>query len=77
MGLIRAEDLPKPEEKLEIFRATIETLMSAGYVFIGMDHFAKPEDEMAMRSKRKNFTETSKGIQLMRVLTFMLLEFLL
>jgi len=61
MGLIRAEDLPKPEEKLEIFRATIETLMSAGYVFIGMDHFAKPEDEMAIALEEKKLYRNFQG----------------
>ena len=45
---IRAEDLPSPETKLAILQSTIERLLAAGYVYIGMDHFAKPDDELAL-----------------------------
>ena len=45
---INAEDLPSPAEKLDILHLTIEKLTGAGYVFIGMDHFAKPDDELAI-----------------------------
>lgn len=38
--------LPEPSEKLDIFQMTIEELTEGGYVFIGMDHFAKPDDEL-------------------------------
>ncbi|GLP95419.1 oxygen-independent coproporphyrinogen III oxidase [Paraferrimonas sedimenticola] len=41
------EHLPSPQQKLEILRQTIETLTGAGYQFIGMDHFAKPDDTLA------------------------------
>jgi oxygen-independent coproporphyrinogen-3 oxidase len=44
---IRAEDLPPPAEKLAILGRTIEKLTGAGYVYIGMDHFARPGDELA------------------------------
>jgi len=44
---IRAEDLPAPSAKLEILQLTIERLTGAGYVYIGMDHFARPDDELA------------------------------
>ncbi len=40
-------DLPKAEEKLHILKQAIETLTAAGYRYIGMDHFAKPDDELA------------------------------
>ena len=43
---IDAEDLPPPEEKLDILKMAIEKLSDAGYVYIGMDHFAKPDDEL-------------------------------
>ena len=43
---INAEDLPPPEEKLDILKMAIEKLSDAGYVYIGMDHFAKPDDEL-------------------------------
>lgn len=45
-ALICAEDLPTAEEKLEILHRSIDTLEAAGYIYIGMDHFAKPEDEL-------------------------------
>jgi oxygen-independent coproporphyrinogen-3 oxidase len=44
---INAEDLPSPQEKLDILQMTIELLTGAGYVYIGMDHFARPNDELA------------------------------
>ncbi len=44
---INEEDLPSPQEKLDILKMTIERLTAAGYVFIGMDHFARPDDELA------------------------------
>ena len=44
---INAADLPSPETKLDILQRTIDKLLDAGYVYIGMDHFAKPEDELA------------------------------
>ncbi|MCW8845485.1 MAG: oxygen-independent coproporphyrinogen III oxidase, partial [Gammaproteobacteria bacterium] len=38
--LVNEDELPSPEVKLEILRRTIERLTGAGYVYIGMDHFA-------------------------------------
>ncbi|MEJ2609621.1 MAG: oxygen-independent coproporphyrinogen III oxidase [Candidatus Thiodiazotropha sp.] len=43
---INEEALPSPQEKLDILQMTIEKLSSAGYIYIGMDHFAKPDDEL-------------------------------
>ncbi|NQY21768.1 MAG: oxygen-independent coproporphyrinogen III oxidase [Campylobacteraceae bacterium] len=37
---------PKPEEKLEMLKDTIDFFTSHGYKMVGMDHFAKPEDEL-------------------------------
>lgn len=45
---IRAEDLPSAETKLAILQNSINRLLDAGYVYIGMDHFAKPDDELAI-----------------------------
>ncbi len=44
---IDANALPIPATKLEILKLVIERLTGAGYVYIGMDHFAKPNDELA------------------------------
>ncbi len=61
MALIHAEDLPLPEEKLEILKMTIEKLTSAGYVFIGMDHFAKPDDELSIALNEKKLYRNFQG----------------
>ena len=44
--LIRPEDMPPPERKLELLELTIKRLTDAGYVYIGMDHFSLPDDEL-------------------------------
>jgi len=49
--MINAEDIPAPETKLDLLRHTIEKLCDAGYIYIGMDHFALPEDEL-VRARR-------------------------
>ncbi|MEL7286208.1 MAG: oxygen-independent coproporphyrinogen III oxidase, partial [Pseudomonadota bacterium] len=48
---IKDEDLPKAEEKMAILQDTIATLTGAGYQFIGMDHFAMPDDELAVAQR--------------------------
>lgn len=45
--LIPDDTLPKPDEKLQMLQFAIERLTKAGYVYIGMDHFALPTDELA------------------------------
>lgn len=47
-GLLDEAALPPPDEKLKILCASAGRLMDAGYVHIGMDHFAKPDDELAV-----------------------------
>ncbi len=44
--LIREEDLPSAEQKLELLGTTVEYLAQEGYEYIGMDHFALPGDEL-------------------------------
>ena len=61
MSLIHAEDLPLPEIKLEILKMTIEKLTTAGYVFIGMDHFAKPDDDLAIALREKKLYRNFQG----------------
>jgi len=59
--------LPKAAERLALFQAGVEAFVSAGYEFIGLDHFAKPNDEMAQARKsgdlHRNFMgfHTSSG----------------
>ena len=49
---IVAADLPDPEGKLALLQLAIRKLTDAGYVYIGMDHFALPDDELAVSQAR-------------------------
>jgi oxygen-independent coproporphyrinogen-3 oxidase len=44
---LKESEMPEAKEKMAILQQTIETLTDAGYQFIGMDHFALPDDELA------------------------------
>ncbi|MGF1715176.1 oxygen-independent coproporphyrinogen III oxidase [Photobacterium chitinilyticum] len=48
---INEADLPAAKEKLAILQDTIATLTGVGYQFIGMDHFALPDDELAVAQR--------------------------
>jgi oxygen-independent coproporphyrinogen-3 oxidase len=48
---IEESELPRPEVKLDILQRTIERLTSAGWLYIGMDHFARPDDELALAQR--------------------------
>ena len=45
---ISEAELPSPDAKLAILELAIEKLTGAGYLYIGMDHFARPDDELAI-----------------------------
>jgi oxygen-independent coproporphyrinogen-3 oxidase len=45
--LINNADLPNAAAKLEILHSAIDQLQAAGYLYLGMDHFVKPEDSLA------------------------------
>jgi oxygen-independent coproporphyrinogen-3 oxidase len=59
MEMIKEETLPPPDEKLNIFEFAIADLLRQGYAYIGMDHFALPDNELAIaqadKSLRRNF----------------------
>lgn len=59
--VIRLQDLPVPEEKLDILKMSTEKLTGAGYVFIGMDHFAKPDDELTLALNEKKLYRNFQG----------------
>ncbi len=61
MNLIKPEDLPTPEEKLRILEMTINKLIDAGYWYVGMDHFAKPDDELAVAQRNKTLYRNFQG----------------
>jgi oxygen-independent coproporphyrinogen-3 oxidase len=54
-------DLPSAADKLDILSDTIGRLGEAGYVFIGMDHFAKPDDELAIAQKEGKLHRNFQG----------------
>ena len=58
---MKSEDLPPPEVKLEILQRTIEQLTAAGYVYIGMDHFAKPDDDLAVAQRENKLYRNFQG----------------
>ncbi|MCW8827246.1 MAG: oxygen-independent coproporphyrinogen III oxidase [Gammaproteobacteria bacterium] len=58
---INEDDLPVPQEKLEILQMTIEKLTGAGYLYIGMDHFAKPDDELAIAQREGTLYRNFQG----------------
>lgn len=58
---ILESDLPSPDEKLKILQMTIQDLTAAGYVYIGMDHFAKPDDELAIAQKNGSLQRNFQG----------------
>ncbi len=60
-NIIPAEALPSPDERLNIFKMTIEKLMSAGYEYIGLDHFAKPDDELSIAQKNNTLYRNFQG----------------
>jgi oxygen-independent coproporphyrinogen-3 oxidase len=58
---INERDLPGADAKLQILQTAIRRLTDAGYVFIGMDHFAKPEDELAVAQRQGRLHRNFQG----------------
>ncbi|WP_084267034.1 oxygen-independent coproporphyrinogen III oxidase [Shewanella marina] len=58
---IKDEDLPRPQQKLDMLYQTIKTLTDAGYQYIGMDHFAKPDDELAKLQRSGHLHRNFQG----------------
>ena len=58
---IAAADLPPAEEKLQILTLAIGRLTRAGYLYIGMDHFAKPDDELAVAQRQGRLQRNFQG----------------
>jgi oxygen-independent coproporphyrinogen-3 oxidase len=58
--IVEAE-LPSPEIKLELMTLAIGRLTRAGYLYIGMDHFARPEDELAVAQKLGKLSRSFQG----------------
>jgi oxygen-independent coproporphyrinogen III oxidase len=58
---ISESDLPSPSEKLAILELAIDKLVGSGYVYIGMDHFAKPDDELAAAQREGRLHRNFQG----------------
>ncbi|KXB31925.1 MULTISPECIES: oxygen-independent coproporphyrinogen III oxidase [Dechloromonas] len=58
---IDEKDLPSADTKLQILALAIKKLTEAGYVFIGMDHFAKPDDELAVAQRQGRLHRNFQG----------------
>lgn len=58
---IDPDALPDPESKLTILENTANQLMGAGYAFIGMDHFAKPDDPLTRALEDRTLTRNFQG----------------
>ena len=58
---IHAQDLPDAQQKLDILRQTIQFLTTNGYDFIGMDHFARHEDELAVAQRAGQLHRNFQG----------------
>ena len=59
--LIRPQDMPPPERKLQLLELTINKLCAAGYIYIGMDHFALPDDELALAQANGTLQRNFQG----------------
>lgn len=58
---IKAEDLPSPADKLTMFGNIINALTQAGYQYVGIDHFARPDDEMAIAQRSGKLHRNFQG----------------
>ncbi len=58
---ISADDLPSPADKLAMLQSSIEQLTRAGYRYIGMDHFALPDDELAIAQEEGTLQRNFQG----------------
>jgi oxygen-independent coproporphyrinogen-3 oxidase len=59
--MINADDIPSPETKLDLLHHTIDKLCDAGYIYIGMDHFALPDDELVLARENGTLQRNFQG----------------
>ncbi len=58
---IVGEEIPAPEIKLRLLRLAAEKLVASGYVYIGMDHFALPEDSLSVAQRQGRLHRNFQG----------------
>ena len=59
--ILEKRGLPSPDEKLQMFETGLNMLTEAGYVAIGMDHYAKADDDLALALKNKTLHRNFQG----------------
>ncbi|GMV31167.1 MAG: oxygen-independent coproporphyrinogen III oxidase [Rhodanobacteraceae bacterium] len=59
--LIAANELPGPAERLALLDLAVRTLAAAGYRYIGMDHFARPDDDLAIAQREGRLHRNFQG----------------
>ena len=59
--ILEQKNLPTPETKLNLLKLIIEKLTAEGYIYIGMDHFARPDDELAVAQAEKTLQRNFQG----------------
>lgn len=58
---IATEDLPEASDKLSMLSHSIDAFMEAGYVYVGMDHFALPDDALAIAKRQGRLHRNFQG----------------
>ena len=58
---INEAEIPSPDVRLAILALAIQKLTEAGYIYIGMDHFAKPDDELAIAQRQGRLHRNFQG----------------
>ncbi|MDX1644953.1 MAG: oxygen-independent coproporphyrinogen III oxidase [Thermoanaerobaculia bacterium] len=58
---LTTDDFPSPKEKLELYLAALNRFLAAGYEPIGMDHFALPDDELAVAARQGRLERNFMG----------------
>ncbi len=59
--IFKDDMLPTPEVKLQLLKTTIEKLTGGGFVYIGMDHFARSTDDLAVAQRNKTLQRNFQG----------------
>ena len=59
--MINSDDIPTPETKLDLLHHTIDKLCDAGYIYIGMDHSALPDDELVLARENGTLQRNFQG----------------
>ncbi|CAB3670875.1 Oxygen-independent coproporphyrinogen III oxidase [Paraburkholderia rhynchosiae] len=59
--LIDAARLPSTEERLRIFLLSAQRFLDAGYIYIGLDHFARPDDELSIALRNGSLHRNFQG----------------